>query len=56
MTRRFPRARIRRFGLYADQGHEFAYCMEVSGITDRKLARKLWTQYILYTEGPHFYD
>lgn len=54
--RRFPHARIRRFCNLCDAGYEFAYCMEVSGITDRQLARKLWTQYILYTEGPHFYD
>jgi hypothetical protein len=56
VTRRFPRARIRRFGNYADLGHDFPYCMEVSGITDYQLARRLWRQYMLYTQGPHYYD
>lgn len=53
---RFPRARIRRFGLYADLGYPFPFCMEVSGITDYHLARRLWRQYMLYTQGPDYYD
>lgn len=54
--RRFPRARIKRFGEYAEAGHCFQFCREVAGITDYDFARKLWRQYIAATEGPNYYD
>lgn len=49
------RARIRRFGWYAEQGHEFAFCRTVAGL-DYTLAKRLWRMYIDYTNEGRFYD
>lgn len=49
------RARVRRFGRYADAGHDFAYCREVAGL-DYALAKRLWHMYMQYTNEGRFYD